>query len=110
MKPSNYKKGQLKTLIYYILLNNPETRSDDFILYAYTCELLASKETKNMNLYDAFKYHNDLHLPSLHSVIRLRRLIQTETYECKATAIVEDARNEKDKQTRAELYRGDYNG
>ena len=67
------KVKKVKPLVYDALVNNPATRSDDFILIH---EVLKHFVTDKMPLETVLTHHKELGVPSFASIIRIRRKIQ----------------------------------
>lgn len=62
-------------LIYNILVEDEEARKDDFILCLRVLE--SYLPTVHCSIKTAFERHIEFGLPSLHSIVRIRRLLQT---------------------------------
>lgn len=69
------KIQNVRPLVYDALLNVPATRGDDFLLIL---EVLKNFVTETMSLEAVFKHHVELGIPSLASIIRIRRFIQSQ--------------------------------
>lgn len=65
---------KVQPLVYAALVDNPETRKDDFILIL---EVLKNFVTTEMNLETVLKHHVELGIPSFASIIRIRRILQS---------------------------------
>lgn len=77
-----------------ILEQHPETRSDDFLLYA---EVLREyrPELTELSVIDFFVAHKDLYCPSYDSITRVRRRIQKKHPElCSERAKAKRAKEE----------------
>ena len=74
MKQSTKVLNQLKTKVYFILLECPETRKDDFLLI----KEFKNRYYKEFTFNDIFNNHNDICFPSFESITRARRKIQSE--------------------------------
>ena len=65
----------LEGKVYDVLVNKPETRSDDYLLIeAVISEFIGSTDLSFKNVW---KQHSELGLPSLESITRCRRKIQS---------------------------------
>lgn len=62
-------------IIKPILENHPETRGDDFLLYAEVIKEYRP-ELAELSVIDFFVAHKDLYCPSYESVTRVRRRLQ----------------------------------
>lgn len=62
-------------IIKPILEEYPETRGDDFILYATVIEK-CRPDLQNLSVIDFLTMHKDLYCPSYESVTRVRRRLQ----------------------------------
>lgn len=82
---------KVQPLVYDALLNNPATRSDDFILIL---EVLNSFVTTKMSLEAVLQHHIELGIPSFASIIRCRRKLQAKHPEL----VDEQAREIRDKE------------
>ena len=69
------KLFKMQDVVYDILVNDKETRKDDYLL---TLKVFEKYIPPTMEIGVAFKYHKELGLPSLHSIIRIRRKLQVE--------------------------------
>jgi hypothetical protein len=67
------KIKKVQPLVYEALVNNPETRGDDFLLIY---EVLKHFVTPEFSLESVLKHHVELGIPSFASIIRIRRKIQ----------------------------------
>lgn len=84
----------VQPLVYNALVENPETRKDDFIL---VLEVFKNFITGDMRLETVLKHHKELGVPSFASIIRIRRKLQIKypellnesTAEMRATAETE---------------------
>lgn len=65
--------GKVQPLVYNALVDNPETRTDDFILIL---EVFKNFVTPEMRLETVLEHHIELGLPSFASVLRSRRKLQ----------------------------------
>lgn len=63
----------VQPLVYNALVDNPETRTDDFIL---VLEVLKNFVTPEMRLETVLEHHTELGLPSFASILRTRRKLQ----------------------------------
>ena len=64
---------KVEPLVYEALVNNPATRSDDFLLIR---EVLKNFVTDNMPLDTVLTHHVELGVPSFASIVRVRRKLQ----------------------------------
>ena len=84
----------VQPLVYSALVDNPETRKDDFILIL---EVLKNFVTPEMRLETVLEHHTELGIPSFASILRTRRKLQRkypELEDAKATKMRAEA--EKD--------------
>lgn len=88
---------ELKKEIKRILEEHPETRGDDFLLLL---EVYKMYNAENYTFEYVLKEHIKLGLPSIHSIIRLRRLVQSEHEELQDKEAV-TRRKEEEKQYKA---------
>lgn len=63
----------VQPLVYAALVDNPETRKDDFLLIY---EVLKNFVSSDMRLNEVLKHHVELGIPSFASIIRIRRMLQ----------------------------------
>lgn len=63
----------VQPLVYNALVDNPEARTDDFIL---VLEVLKNFVTPEMRLETVLEHHIELGLPSFASILRSRRKLQ----------------------------------
>ena len=66
--------NKVQPLVYKALVDNPSTRTDDFLL---VLEVYKNYIADGMSLSQALINHDILGLPSFASVIRIRRKLQT---------------------------------
>ena len=64
---------KVQPLVYNALVDNPETRTDDFIL---VLEVLKNFVTPEMRLETVLEHHIELGIPSFASILRSRRKLQ----------------------------------
>ena len=64
---------KVQPLVYNALVDNPDTRTDDFIL---VLEVLKNFVTPEMRLETVLEHHIELGLPSFASILRTRRKLQ----------------------------------
>lgn len=67
------KIQKVQPLVYAALVDNPNTRKDDFLLIL---EVLKNFITTDMRLNEVLKHHVELGIPSFASIIRIRRILQ----------------------------------
>lgn len=65
---------KVQPLVHKALIDNPETRADDFLL---VLEVYKNFAVPNMSFDSVFKYHKELGLPSFASIMRSRRKLQS---------------------------------
>lgn len=65
--------NKVQPLVYNALVDNPEARTDDFILIL---EVLKNFVTPEMRLETVLEHHIELGLPSFASILRSRRKLQ----------------------------------
>lgn len=66
--------NNVQPLVYRALTDRPETRTDDFILIL---EVLKNFVSPEMRLETVLEHHAELGVPSLASILRIRRKLQT---------------------------------
>ncbi len=91
------KLKKIESNVHAILLKYPESRSNDFILYALYIEETRT-DLRNVELIYALKNSESLKLPSYESVTRTRRKLQSEFPKLKPPAKVKAIRDKKEKQ------------
>lgn len=64
---------KVQPLVYNALVDNPEARTDDFIL---VLEVLKNFVTPEMRLETVLEHHIELGIPSFASILRSRRKLQ----------------------------------
>lgn len=64
---------RVQPLVYRALTDNPETRTDDFLL---VLEVLKNFVTAEMRLETVLEHHTELGIPSFASILRIRRKLQ----------------------------------
>lgn len=67
------KLYEVQELVYRALVDNPTTRSDDFILIL---EVLSNYCDKGITLEGVIRNHKELGIPSFETITRARRKIQ----------------------------------
>lgn len=83
---------KVQPLVYTALVENPETRTDDFIL---VLEVYKNFVTPEMQLKTVLEHHIELGIPSFASIMRARRKLQRKHPElANATATAIRAREE----------------
>lgn len=87
--------GKIKPLVHDALINNPATRSDDFILIY---EVLKHFVTDKMPLETVLKQHVALGVPSFASIIRIRRKLQEQDPSLEPSESVKDIRKIEEQQ------------
>ncbi len=92
----------LEPIIEEILITNPESRKDDFIVLY---EVLKKFVDTDLPLRYVFKMHKELGVPSLESITRCRRKIQERHIELKYRPTVEI--REKEEKAFVDLALGD---
>lgn len=65
---------KVQKLVHNALVDNPVTRTDDFIL---VLEVLRNFVTTEMSLETVLEHHIELGVPSFASIVRARRKLQT---------------------------------
>lgn len=88
---------KIQPLVHNALLNNPDTRKDDFLL---VLDVYKNFIKCDMQLETVFKHHKKLGVPSFESVIRIRRKLQSEYPELKNESTAK-MRAKKEKEYRA---------
>lgn len=88
---------KVQPLVYKALTDNPETRTDDFIL---VLEVLKNFITGEMRLETVLEHHAELGIPSFASILRIRRRLQAQYPELTNQATAE-MRAEAEKDYRA---------
>lgn len=84
----------VQPLVYNALVDNPETRTDDFIL---VLEVLKNFVTPEMRLETVLEHHIELGIPSFASILRSRRKLQRKYPELVNETVAEiRAKEEKD--------------
>ncbi len=84
----------VQPLVYNALVDNPETRTDDFIL---VLEVLKNFVTPEMRLETVLEHHIELGIPSFASIMRSRRKLQRKYPELVNKTVAEiRAKEEKD--------------
>lgn len=89
------KLYKLEDLVKDILINVPETRSDDFYLLVHVYYKL-NPDIINISFSQVMLAHKDLHLPYYESVSRCRRKLQSQYEELRPSKEVQDARINKE--------------
>lgn len=89
---------RVHSLVETMLIEDPETRNSDSLLYLRICERIDPR-TPNMPLSTIITKRKDLGLPNIETVGRVRRKIQANNALLRATKRVEDARYERFKET-----------
>ena len=70
---ANFK---IEPIVRDILKHNPDTRSDDFLLYNAVCKRMFPLSFGIIPFERALKYHKEIGLPPWETVSRIRRKIQ----------------------------------
>lgn len=70
---ANFK---IEPIVREILKHNPDTRSDDFLLYRAVCKRICPMVFGVLSFDRALSYHKEIGLPSWETVSRCRRKIQ----------------------------------
>ena len=65
--------SKVQPLVYNALVDNPETRTDDFLL---VLEVFKNFVTPEMRLETVLEHHIELGIPSFASILRSRRKLQ----------------------------------
>ena len=86
---------KVQPLVLEALENNPATRKDDFILIL---EVLKNFVTADIQLETVLKHHVALGVPSLASIVRIRRILQS-----KYPHLVDEAAQEVRDKEKAEF-------
>lgn len=68
------KIAMIEWIVFEALTDHPETRGDNFLLYN---EVLRHYIDVNLPLVEVFKNHKELGIPSLETITRCRRRLQT---------------------------------
>lgn len=85
----------LTDMVRIVLEQQPETRSSDNLLYIEVLRRCTSQQVLNMPVWMFYENQREWHLPSIETVGRCRRKAQQENPHLKATADVQDWRNDK---------------
>ena len=83
-------------LVRIVLEQQPETRSSDNLLYIEVLRRCTNQHVLNMPVWMFYTNLTEWHLPSIETVGRCRRKVQQENPHLKATAEVQDWRNDKE--------------
>lgn len=83
-------------LVRIVLEQQPETRSSDNLLYIEVLRRCTNQRVLNMPVWMFYTNLIEWHLPSIETVGRCRRKAQQENPHLKATAEVQDWRNDKE--------------
>lgn len=83
-------------LVRIVLEQQPETRSSDNLLYIEVLRRCTNQQVLNMPVWMFYTNLTEWHLPSIETVGRCRRKAQQENPHLKATAEVQDWRNDKE--------------
>lgn len=86
--------SKVQPLVYTALIDNPETRTDDFIL---VLEVFKNFVTPEMRLETVLEHHIELGLPSFASILRSRRKLQRKYPEL-VNETAADIRAEEEKE------------
>lgn len=86
------KMSILEPLVESALINHPETRGDNFLLYN---EVLKNYIDTTAPIRDVFAKHRELGIPSLESITRCRRKLQERHHELRDPKAVEVRKNEE---------------
>lgn len=86
----------LTELVRIVLEQQPETRSSDNLLYIEVLRRCTNQQVLNMPVWMFYTNLIEWHLPSIETVGRCRRKAQQENPHLKATADVQDWRNDKE--------------
>lgn len=70
------KRNELNKIVGQVLLMNPKSRDDDFELISNVYYLI-NKNILGMTFNKVMQEHNELNLPSIESITRVRRKIQS---------------------------------
>lgn len=65
--------GKLQPIIHSVLISNPETRSNDYLLVLNVYKHFISVD---MTFKTVLEHHGEFGLPSFASIIRIRRILQ----------------------------------
>lgn len=91
------KIKKVEKIVFQVLKDIPETRSDDFLLIYWTFRQF--KDVQDLCFEDVMYNHKTLGLPSMHSITRARRRIFKEHPELKPKKVTE-LRAEQEKEFR----------
>lgn len=92
---------KLKNIVKNTLTNIEKTRNDDYMLtYFVIKKYLDEKNIKIEYFYQIMMFHKTYGLPSIESITRARRLLQSKYPELRANREVEKIRAEEEKQYR----------
>lgn len=94
MKIKNVEK-----IVFQVLQDIPETRSDDFLLIYWSFYKFGNEDVRFLPFGTIMHYHKDLGLPSMHSITRARRKVFKEHPELKPKKVT-DLRAEQEQQFR----------
>lgn len=97
-------RAKLREIVKWMLENEIETRNDDELLVALV-DARINPSVEVMSYAQVMKYRYRLGLPSVESITRCRRELQTEYPHLKGYDWVTRRRIRKEKETR-EYYRG----
>ena len=93
------KMKKVAPIVQSILLNNPKTRNSDTVLYEAIC-IKINPNVENMSFSEVMLNRDMLGLPKYNSVSRVRRKLQRDHEELRATKEVTDKRYENWKEVR----------
>jgi len=91
------KIKNVQPLVYAALVDNPNTRKDDFLLIY---EVLKNFVTTEMSIETVLKHHVELGIPSFASIIRIRRMLQAKYPEL-VDIVAQAVREQEEKEFKA---------
>ena len=97
-------KKQMKEIVKQILIENENTRKDDFVLIYEVINKITGGYANRMMLSDVANFHVRYGIPSFESITRARRNVQKEMPELKEKKMAEIRANEE-KEFREEYRR-----
>lgn len=101
----NQNPKSVEEKVRYILLNHPETRTNDFVLYAHYI-LEFHPDLKNAGLLYALTHAAALGMPNYESITRARRKLQNMHHELRPTGETQERRAERERTFRSYAKEG----
>lgn len=94
------KVNKIENIVKGVLERYPDTRSDDFMLVAHVYLIMSNGYTSTISFNGIMENHTAIGLPSMESITRARRKLQSEYEYLRATESMRRIRRKEEQDFR----------